>query len=123
MPMLNYTISIVFCNLKNNDSHLIMLKFGRFNFKIYVIPNGVQKNMSFNINNKLSFIDTFQFLNCSLDILVKKLGKVSFKYLSQEFDTNELDLVKQKGFYPYEYINCFENLKKNCQAKKSFIVC
>ena len=59
MPMLNYTIYIVFYNLKNNDSHLIMLELGKFNLKINVIPNGVQKNMSFNINNKLRFIDTF----------------------------------------------------------------
>ena len=59
MPMLNCTIYIVFYNLKNNDSHLIMLELGKFNLKINVIPNGVQKNMSFNINNKLRFIDTF----------------------------------------------------------------
>ena len=59
IPMLNYTIYIVFYNLKNNDSHLIMLELGKFNLKINVIPNGVQKNMSFNINNKLRFIDTF----------------------------------------------------------------
>ena len=43
----------------------------------------------------------------------------SIKYLIQEFDSNVLDLVKQKGFDPYEYIS----LKKNCRAKKCFIVC
>ena len=59
MPMLNYTIYIVFYNIKNNDSHLIILELRKFNPKINVISNGVQKNMSFNINNKLSFIDTF----------------------------------------------------------------
>ena len=50
--------------------------------------------MSFSINNKLSFIDSFQFLSSSLDSLVKNLGKDNFKYLSQEFDNNVLDLVK-----------------------------
>ena len=54
------------------------------------------------INNKLSFIISFQFLSSSLDNLVKHLNKDDFKYLSQEFDKNELDLVKQRGFYPYE---------------------
>ena len=50
--------------------------------------------MSLTINNNLSFIDSFQFLNLSLDSLVKSL-KDDFKYLSQEFDDNVLVLVKQ----------------------------
>ena len=53
--------------------------------------------MSFSINSMLSFIDSFQFLRSSLDSLIKKLGKVDFKYFSQEFDNNVLDLVKQKS--------------------------
>ena len=52
--------------------------------------------MSFNINNKLIFIDSFQFLSFSLDSLVENLSKDDFKYLSQEFDNNLLYLVKQK---------------------------
>ena len=56
--------------------------------------------MSFSINNKLSFINNFQFLSSSLDTLVKNLAKDDFKYLSKEFDNNAVDLVKQKGFYP-----------------------
>ena len=42
------------------------------------------------------------FLSTSLDRLVKNVGKDGFKYLSQEFDNNVLDLVKEKGFYLYE---------------------
>ena len=34
--------------------------------------------MSFGINNKLSFIDSFQFLSSSLDSLVKNLAKDDF---------------------------------------------
>ena len=56
--------------------------------------------MSSTINNNLSFIDSFQFLRSSLDSLVKNLCKDGFKYSSQEFDNNLLDLDKQKGFYP-----------------------
>ena len=44
------------------------------------IPNGLVKYMSFNINNKLIFIDSFQFLSSSLDSLVKNLVKGDFKY-------------------------------------------
>ena len=68
--------------------------------------------MSLNINNKLIFTDTFQYLSSSLDSLVKNLSKDDFKYLSQEFDTNVLDLVKQKGFYPYEYMSDLEKFKE-----------
>ena len=74
--------------------------------------------MSFSINNKLSLIDTFQFLSYSLDSLVKNLGKDDFKYLSQEFDNNVLDLVKQKAFYPYENMSNFEKFKEKLPSKK-----
>ena len=57
------------------------------------MPNGLEKYMSFSINNKLSFIDSFQLLSSSLDSLVKYLGTDDFKYLSEEFDNNVLDLV------------------------------
>ena len=58
--------------------------------------------MTFTINNKLSFINSIQFLRFSLDRLVKNLGKDGFKYFGQEFDNNALDLVKQKRFHAYE---------------------
>ena len=67
--------------------------------------------MGFTINNKLSFIDSFQSLSSSLDSLVKNLNKDGFKYLSQEFDDKVLDLVKEKGFYTYEYMSDFEKSK------------
>ena len=117
---LNHKIPVVFHNLKNYDSHLIMQELGKFNLKINVIPNGLEKYMSFTINNKLSFIDSFQFLSSSLDSLVKNLNKDDFKYLSQEFDNNVLDLVKQKGFYPYEYMSNFEKFKENLLNKEQF---
>ena len=78
--------------------------------------------MSFTINNKLSFIGIFQFLNSSLDSLVKYLKEDGFKYLSEEFNKNKLDLVKQKGFYPFEYVSDFEKFKEELPRKKNFIV-
>ena len=65
-----------------------MQELVRFNLKKNVIPNGLEKHMSFSINNKLNFVDSFQFLSSSLDSLVKNLNKDYFKYLSQEFDNN-----------------------------------
>ena len=57
---------------------------GKSSLKISVIPNELEKYMSFIINNKLRFINSFQFLSSSLDSLVKNLNKDDFKYLNQE---------------------------------------
>ena len=74
-----HKIPFVFHNLKNYDSHLIMQELGKFNLKIDVIPNGLEKYMNFTISIKLRFIDSFQFLSFSLDSLVKNLHKDDFK--------------------------------------------
>ena len=97
-----------------------MQELGKFNLKINVIPNGLEKYMSFSTNNKLSFIDNFQFLSSSLESLVKNLGKDDFKYLSQGFDNNVLGLVKQKGFYSYEYMTDFKKFKEQLPSKEKF---
>ena len=111
---------MVFHKLKNYDSHLIMKELGKFNLKKNVIPNGLEKYMSFSINNKLSFIDSFQFLSSSLYSLVKNLAKDDFKCLSQEFNNNVLDWDKQKGFNPNEYMSDFEKYKEELTRKENF---
>ena len=40
--------------------------------------------------------------------------------MSQEFDNNTLDLVKRKGFYPYEYMSDFGKLKEELPSKERF---
>ena len=66
--------------------------------------------MAFTINTNLVFIDSMQFMNSSLDSLVKNLSDNDFKYLSEEFSGELLRLVKQKGVYPYEYRNSFKKI-------------
>ena len=70
-----------------------MQELGKFNLKTSVTPNGLERYMSFTINNKLIFIERFYYLSSSLDSLVKSLNNDRFKYLSQEFDKNKLDLL------------------------------
>ena len=48
-----------------------------------------------------------QFMNCSLDKLVKNLVDKDFKYLVEESGPENLKILKQKGAYPYEYMNSF----------------
>ena len=40
--------------------------------------------------------------------------------MSQEFDNNVLDLVKQKGFYLYEYMTDFEKMKEELPKLEKF---
>ena len=49
-----------------------------------------------------------QFMNLSLGKLVKNLSDEDFKYLVEEFVSENLELLKQKDAYPYEYMNSFE---------------
>ena len=73
--------------------------------------------MSFTINKKLGFINSFQFLIFSIDSLVKSLDKGDFKNLSRKFDNNVLDLVKRKEFYP-DHVSDFENSKEELRRKQ-----
>ena len=93
---LNDKIPVVLHNLKNCDFHVILQDLGKFSLKINVIPIDLQNYMSYSINNKPSFSDSFQFLSSSLDSLVKNLDKNNFQYLCRKFDNNVLPLVKEK---------------------------
>ena len=56
-------------------------------------------------------------MNSSLDKLVKNVSDEDFKYFSSE----NLRLLKQKGAYPYEYMNSFEKFnEKKLPARKYF---
>ena len=60
-------------------------------------------------------------MNYSLDKLVKNLSDKDFKYLVEEFGSENLELLKQKGAYPYEYMNSFERFnEEKLPAKKYF---
>ena len=114
-------IPVIFHNLKGYDSHLIFSALQKFNLKISVIPNGLEKYMAFFLNKNLVFIDSMQFMNSNLDKLVKNLSDEDFKYLVEEFDSGNLKILKQKGHYPYEYMNSFKKFDKDrLPAQKCF---
>ena len=48
----------IFHNLRGYDSHLIIQEIGKFDVKVNVIPNGLEKYMAFTINKNLVFIDS-----------------------------------------------------------------
>ena len=92
-------VPVIFHNLRGYDSHLIFCELNKFDVKIDVIPNRLEKYMAFFLNKNLVFIDSMQFMNSSLEKLVKNLSDNDFKYLAEEFGFKNLELLIGKDEY------------------------
>ena len=90
----------------------LQLQISPKNFKIQVIfhnlPNNMEKYMAFMLGKHLVFLDSFQFMVSSLERLALNLPEDAFKYTSQVFQNEKLSLMKQKGVYPYDYMDSFQ---------------
>ena len=123
-------ISVFFHNLVGYDSHLFVKHLGSSNKKenIRCIPNNEEKYISFTktiltgqyTNKKgevkdktfdIIFKDTLKFMSSSLEALVNNLPKDGFKNLLKYFAEEQAELIKRKGFYPYEYMDSEEKFK------------
>ena len=51
-------------------------------------------------------------MKSSLYKLVKNLSYSDFKYFTEEFGSKNLELLKQKGAYPYEHMDSFKRFKE-----------
>ena len=121
------SISVFFHNLSGYDSHLFIKKLGSPDKKenIDCIPNNEEKYISFSktivtgqytnkkgeINDKtfkIVFKDSLKFMSSSLGALVNNLLKDAFKILLKYFTPKQAEILKQKGFYPYEYMDSEE---------------
>ena len=77
--------------------------------------------MAFFLGRNSVFNDSMQFMNCSLDKLGKNLWNEDFKYLVEEFASESLEILKQKGAYPYKYMNSFKRFnEEKWHARKYF---
>ena len=77
--------------------------------------------MAFFFDKNLAFIGSMQFMNSSLDKLVRNLTDDDFKYLTEEFGFKKLELLKQKDAYPYEYMDTFKRFgEEEFPDKKCF---
>ena len=127
-------IPVIFHNLRGYDSHFIMQEIGEIvkkhtytnkkgekcQMNINAIPNNMEKYMAFMLGNHLTFIDSFQFMSSSLDKLVSNLPKESLIYTSQKFKGKELDLMSQKGVYPYDFMDSFDKFNEKLPPKEEF---
>ena len=119
-------ISVVFHNLRGYDSHFLMQNIGEIvnrhayidkngevrKMNINAIPNNMEKYMAFMLGNHLNFIDSFQCMISGLDKHVSNLPDDAFKYTQEEFTNEKFSLMKQKGVYPYDFLDSFKKFKK-----------
>ena len=131
-------IPVVFHNLSGYDSHLFIKNLGFTDGTIDCIPNNEEKYISFTKNTvvgsytdkkgknkpikyKIRFIDSFKFMSDSLESLVNNLPDDAFNNLERYYKGEKLSLVKEKGFYPYEYMNSLKRFKENkIPSKEAF---
>ena len=66
----------------------------------------------FRIRRDIRFIDSLKFMSSSLDKLAGNLSQHA--NLQRHFEGKQLELVKRKGVYPYDYVSSFEKLSETC---------
>ena len=105
-------VPVIFHNLRGYDSYFIMQEIGSIgksnNLSINCIPDNMEKYMVFMLGKHLVFLDSFQFMASSLERLAANLPTDAFKHTSQVFQDAKLALMKQKGVYPYDYMDSFQ---------------
>ena len=121
-------ISVFFHNLTGYDSHLFIKKLNTTMGNIDCIPNNEENYISFsktiktgeykNKNGetkdkyfKIVFKDSLKFMASSLEALVNNLPEGALNNLNKYFTSKQVKLLKQKGFFPYDYMDSIEKLK------------
>ena len=72
------------------------------------------------VNRHITFIDSLQFYNGSLDTLASNLNNEDFKHLTSEFGIDKLEILKRKDAYPYEWVDSYEKFKHLSIPKKKY---
>ena len=102
-------IPVVFHNLKGYDSHFIIEKLGdiikREPLNVKVIATNAEKYTAIYLDKHLAFIDGYQFMASPLANLAKNLPAEKYIYTSEAFSGEKLALMKEKGVYPYDYMD------------------
>ena len=76
--------------------------------------------MSIIVNRNISFKDSLQFYNSSLDTLASNLSNEDFKYLVLEFGIDKLEILKRKVAYLYEWVDLYQKFKHPSLPEKKY---
>ena len=124
-------IPVIFHNLSGYDSHLFIEQLAKTKGAFKLIPKTKEKYITFSkvIESErgvrpieIKFIDSFQFLNSSLDDLSNSLIEKDFVNLMREFgDVKKCELLRKKGIYPYDYMSSWSQYNETqLPSKNSF---
>ena len=106
----NIKFMVVMHGGSNYDMHFLIKDINLFASEsdISIIPRNSQKYLSFNVR-KFAFIDSYQFLNASLEVLVtnlKEKGTDSFTLTSKYVPNLALrNLILRKGVFCYDFLD------------------
>ena len=128
-----FIVPIIVHNLKNYDSHIIFKSLAGLNKeidKINIIGINLEKYISFEIGH-MRFIDSYQFVARPLADLIQELKNNNSDdlHLANTFplttdffgyDFEKINLTTEKGVYPYEYVNNFEQFNEQLPDKSEF---
>ena len=119
---------VIFHNLSGYDTHMFIKDLAETPGKIDCISKTEEKYISFTktivvdtfekdgktreVKRKIRFIDSLKFMASSLEKLVNNLS--SYPNLQRHFKGPQLELVKRKGVYPYDYMSRFDRLSETC---------
>ncbi|XP_060573311.1 uncharacterized protein LOC132731192 [Ruditapes philippinarum] len=108
-------IPVFFHNGSNYDFHFLveeLMKYEDDYNKVKLLSKNSEEYISIDYGTrfkKLRFLDSYRFMLKGLSDIAKSMDE--FPILEKEFTTYDISLLKQKGFYPYEYIDSIERLK------------
>lgn len=124
-------IPVFFHNLSGYDSHLFIKQLANEGCSLGVIAQNKEKYVSFSkrllvdarqtsenrtehVYITIRFVDSFRFMPMSLEKLGSFLSDNQCNEISRHFpDSSKFKLVRQKGVFPYGYVDCVEKLEQS----------
>ena len=117
-------IPVFFHNGSNYDFHFIieeLMKYEDDYNKVQLLSKNSENYISIDYGSnykKIRFLDSYRFMVKGLSDVAKSM--VEFPILDKYFK-GDISLLKQKGYYPYEYINSIDRLNEtSLPPKESF---
>jgi hypothetical protein len=118
---INKFLPLFFHNLSGYDGHLVFLELAKRNQSHINLDRIISKSKDTYISFQygcIRFLDSYRFFANSLENVAKSLPEEAFK-LTRRFlvsselnDTEALQLLRQKGIYPYDWVQSQNNFNE-----------
>ena len=110
---------VYFHNLKGYDAHLFIIELAEYGFGgLSVLPSNEKNYISFSKftiiegkKHEIRFLDSLRILDASIEQLAYELPTEEMIEIIKYFPDVPNDILKGKGFYPYDWMDSIEKLK------------